>query len=81
VLRVPKVPILHKHRYPSLNNLANSNPSKAAELAEQLKKHLLQIGTKIEGPWTIGCLPVYGDQCKLDVEQPKRPSEQIQEYF
>lgn len=63
------------------NNLVNSNPSKTTELAEQLKKHLLQIGTKIEGPWTIGCLPVYGDQCKLDVEQPKRPSEQIQEYF
>jgi hypothetical protein len=42
---------------------------------------LIQMGTKLEGPWTIGCLPVYGDQCKIDLTQPKRPSEQVQEYF
>jgi arylsulfatase A-like enzyme len=63
------------------NNLVSQNPAKTAELDNLLKKHLIQMGTKLEGPWTIGCLPVYGDQCKIDLTQPKRPSEQVQEYF
>lgn len=62
-------------------NLINNEPGKADELYQLLKIHLTQMGSNIEKSLDTGCLPVYGDQCKLDQLQQKRPSNQIQEYF
>lgn len=43
-------------------NLASEQPKKAYELAQKLYAHLRDIGDI--GPWPIGCLPVYADQCR-----------------
>lgn len=44
-------------------NLAAKEPKVAYELEQKIYRHLKEMNAA-EGPWTIGCLPVYGDQCK-----------------
>jgi len=46
------------------SNLINSEPRIAYELEQKLLKHLKDMGTNTEGPWIIGCVPVYNEQCK-----------------
>lgn len=46
------------------NNLINSQPKIAYELEQEVLKHMKDMGTDIEGPWIIGCSPVYSDQCR-----------------
>jgi len=46
------------------NNLADSEQRVAYELEQKLVRHLKDMGTRADGPWEIGCSPVYGDQCK-----------------
>ncbi len=43
-------------------NLLASESVKAYELEQKLLKHLKEVGDT--GPWRLGCLPVYADQCK-----------------
>jgi len=45
-------------------NLINSEPRIAYELEQKLLKHIKNIGANIEGPWVVGCVPVYNEQCK-----------------
>lgn len=45
-------------------NLAGENLEKANELKQRVEKHIEDMGGNPKGPWDIGCLPVYGDQCK-----------------
>lgn len=45
-----------------LINLSDAEPSHSKELEEELERHFISIGDT--GPWPIGCLAVYGDQCK-----------------
>jgi hypothetical protein len=44
-----------------LTNLITAEPIIARGLEQKLQKHLAEIGDT--GPWPIGCLPVYADQC------------------
>ena len=46
------------------NNLINSEPRIAYELEQKLLKHMKDMGTSAEGPWIIGCSPIYNEQCK-----------------
>jgi arylsulfatase A-like enzyme len=46
------------------NNLAVANPRKAYELEQLIYDHLKAMGVDPTGPWPLGCLPVYGDQCQ-----------------
>jgi choline-sulfatase len=43
-------------------NVLAQEPVRAYELEQKLLKHLKGVGDI--GPWTLGCLAVYGDQCK-----------------
>ncbi len=45
-------------------NLAYENPRVAFELKERVLEHIKQVGANPNGPWEIGCLPVYQDQCQ-----------------
>jgi len=45
-----------------LNNLAESEPTKTYELEQDIFRHLKKMGD--DNDWTIGCLPVYADQCQ-----------------
>lgn len=45
-------------------NLVADNQEKAKELKEKVEKHITDMGGSPKGPWEIGCLPVYGDQCQ-----------------
>ncbi len=42
-------------------NVVDSEPIRAYELEQKLLKHLKEVGDN--GPWRIGCLAVYADQC------------------
>lgn len=44
------------------NNIAATHPADVAELRKKIDDHL--IAMNVLGPWTIGCVPVYNDQCK-----------------
>jgi arylsulfatase A-like enzyme len=46
------------------NNLIDSEPRIAYELEQKLIKHIKDMGTSVEGPWEVGCSPVYSGQCK-----------------
>jgi arylsulfatase A-like enzyme len=46
------------------NNVVDSEPRLAYELEQKVIKHMKDMGTDWEGPWVIGCSPVYADQCK-----------------
>jgi len=46
------------------NNLVSSEPKIAYELEQKVLKHMTDMGTSVEGPWIVGCSPVYSDQCK-----------------
>jgi choline-sulfatase len=43
-------------------NLVKNEEKKAYELEQKLYTHLKAMNAD-KGPWTIGCSPVYGDQC------------------
>ncbi len=43
-------------------NLVTIDVQKASELAKLVDSHFYSLGDI--GPWTIGCLAVYGDQCR-----------------
>ena len=45
-------------------NVAAVYPEIAAMLAERVREHIVATGQAAEGPWPIGCVPVYADQCK-----------------
>jgi arylsulfatase A-like enzyme len=45
-----------------LNNLAETQSAKAKELDALLEQHFISTGDI--GPWPLGCLAVYGDQCQ-----------------
>lgn len=45
------------------NNLIDNEPKIAYELEQKVYKHLNDMNAA-NGPWILGCLPVYGDQCK-----------------
>jgi len=45
------------------NNLVNEQPKIAYELEQKLVRHIVDIGSDINGPWVIGCSAVYSDQC------------------
>lgn len=45
-------------------NVINVYPDVAAKLKQRIMDHLKEMGQDPSGPWTIGCVPVYGDQCK-----------------
>ncbi len=44
------------------NNVVAEEPRRAYELEQQLLAHLKRVGDS--GPWPIGCLAVYADQCQ-----------------
>jgi choline-sulfatase len=46
------------------NNLTDMELQKAYELEQRLLRHLKDMGTSPAGPWEIGCVPAYADQCK-----------------
>lgn len=43
-------------------NILATEPQKAYELEQKLLAHLKEVGDT--GPWPLGCLAVYADQCK-----------------
>lgn len=45
-------------------NLIKDFPERASALKLRVKDHLASMGKSMDGPWPIGCVPVYGDQCK-----------------
>lgn len=45
-----------------LHNVTHTMTEKAKALNSELEKHFISIGDT--GPWPLGCLAVYGDQCK-----------------
>lgn len=45
------------------NNLAGTEAKKAYELEQLLYTHLKDMNAA-DGPWVLGCSPVYGDQCQ-----------------
>lgn len=45
-----------------LTNLVEEEPRIAYELEQQLLGHLKEMGA-MDGPWVLGCTPVYGNQC------------------
>ena len=53
------------------NNLVNQNPQKAYELEQLVFSHLKQMGVDPDGPWPLGCLPVYAGQCETPTAQTK----------
>lgn len=46
------------------SNVFADNPDIATMLRGKVIAHIEATGQQMAGPWTIGCLPVYGDQCK-----------------
>ena len=46
------------------NNLATLEAKRVYEMTQILYKQMKDSGQKPLGPWTIGCLPVYLDQCR-----------------
>ncbi len=44
-------------------NLVDTETTRAEELKSKTIAHIKAMGANPEGPWEIGCLPVYGDQC------------------
>lgn len=46
------------------NDLSLAQPERVKKMTEIVYSHIKETGQKIEGPWPIGCLPVYNDQCK-----------------
>ncbi len=44
-------------------NLIDKETKRAYEMEQILYKHLKEMGS-LDGPWIIGCSPVYADQCK-----------------
>ena len=47
-----------------LNNVLLEHADLAKELKARVEKHIADMGANVKGPWHIGCVPVYGDQCK-----------------
>ncbi len=45
------------------NNLVKKDPKKVYEMTQTLFDHIKKTGQSPLGPWPIGCLPVYQDQC------------------
>jgi len=45
-------------------NLIDTESARAKELKDVVVKHVEAMGGNPSGPWEIGCLPVYGDQCQ-----------------
>jgi len=45
-------------------NVIEEYPRVAYELEQKVAQHMKDMGTDINGPWVIGCSPVYSDQCK-----------------
>jgi arylsulfatase A-like enzyme len=43
-------------------NVVRDEPQRAYELEQKLLVHLKEVGDT--GPWRLGCLAVYADQCK-----------------
>jgi len=52
-------------------NLSEKEPKKTYELEQLIYNHLKQMGVDPWGPWPLGCLPVYGDQCQGPVSDNK----------
>lgn len=44
-------------------NLAEKEPGRQGVMEKVLFSHMESIGEKPSGPWQVGCLPVYNDQC------------------
>ncbi len=47
-----------------LRNVANDYPEIASALDKRLRDHILSMGDNPDKKWTIGCLPVYPEECK-----------------
>lgn len=45
-------------------NVLAQNPDIASALKQKVIAHIEAMGGSVSGPWTTGCVPVYGDQCK-----------------
>ncbi len=45
------------------NNVIDSEPRIAYELEQKVIKHLKDMRSDWKGPWEIGCVPVYSNQC------------------
>jgi len=45
-------------------NLVNDDKAKTEELRFKVMSHIKDIGGNVDGPWTLGCFPVYAEQCK-----------------
>jgi len=45
-------------------NLIDSEPRIAYELEQKVIRHMRDMGTDWEGPWEIGCVPAYPNQCR-----------------
>jgi arylsulfatase A-like enzyme len=52
-------------------NLIDQESKRAYELEQLIYNHLKQMGVNPLGPWPLGCLPVYGDQCQEPVANTK----------
>ena len=47
-----------------MRNVADENSNITAALAKRVREHVEATGQQIAGPWNVGCVPVYADQCK-----------------
>jgi len=52
-------------------NLIDQESKRAYELEQLIYSHLKQMGVDPLGPWPLGCLPAYGDQCQEPVANTK----------
>lgn len=52
-------------------NLINQEPKRAYELEQLIYSHLKQMKVDPLGPWSLGCLPAYADQCQEPIANTK----------
>lgn len=46
------------------NNVEAAYHEIAMALSARVREHIIATGQSMEGPWPVGCVPVYADQCK-----------------